>query len=151
MGMWLFWLIVSGIFFILEMATTGFLVFWLGLGALLAMILSFFVDNVIIQVTVFAISSILLIVSTKPLVKKFIDKKTIPTNLDSIIGKEGLVVETIDNVKAQGQVKLNGEVWSAKAFDENKIIEKDTKVVVKEITGVKLVVEESEKKEKVMA
>lgn len=151
MGMWLFWLIVSGIFFILEMATTGFLVFWLGLGALLAMVLSFFVDNVIIQVTVFAISSILLIVSTKPLVKKFIDKKTIPTNLDSIIGKEGLVVETIDTVKAQGQVKLNGEVWSAKAFDENKIIEKDTKVVVKEITGVKLVVEESEKKEKVMA
>ena len=151
MGMWLFWLIVSGIFFILEMATTGFLVFWLGLGALLAMVLSFFVDNVIIQVTVFAISSILLIVSTKPLVKKFIDKKTIPTNLDSIIGKEGIVVETIDTVKAQGQVKLNGEVWSAKAFDENKIIEKDTKVVVKEITGVKLVVEESEKKEKVMA
>lgn len=145
MGMWLLWLIVAGFFFILEIATTGFLVCWLGVGALLAMVLSFFVDNIILQVTVFAISSIVLIVLTKPLVKKFIDKKTIPTNIDSIIGKEGIVIETIDSVKGIGQVKLGGEVWSAKSFVDNVIIEKDTKVIVKEISGVKLVVEESEK------
>lgn len=151
MGMWILWLIIAGFFFILEMATSGFLVCWLGVGALLSMILSFFVDNVIIQVTVFAISSIILMVMTKPLVKKFIDKGTIPTNKDRLIGREGIVIETIDTIKAQGQVKLMGEVWSAKAFDESKIIEKDTKVIVKKITGVKLVVEESEKKEKVMA
>lgn len=149
MGMWLLWLIVAGFFFILEIATAGFLVFWLGVGAILAMILSFFVDNVILQITVFAVSSIILIVLTKPLVKKFVDKKTIPTNIDSIIGKEGIVIETIDSVKGVGQVKLNGEVWSAKSFVENTVIEKDTKVIVKEITGVKLVVEESKVTEKV--
>lgn len=149
MGMWLLWLIVAGFFFILEIATAGFLVFWLGVGAILAMILSFFVDNIILQITVFAVSSIILIVLTKPLVKKFVDKKTIPTNIDSIIGKEGIVTETIDSVKGVGQVKLNGEVWSAKSFVENTVIEKDTKVIVKEITGVKLVVEESKVAEKV--
>ena len=74
---------------------------------------------------------------TKP-----VDKKTIPTNIDSIIGKEGIVIETIDTIKGVGQVKLGGEVWSAKSFVENVVIEKDTKVVVKEINGVKLVVEE---------
>ena len=151
MGMWIVWLIIAGFFFILEMVTSGFLVCWLGVGAVLSMILSFFVDNIIAQVIVFAISSIVLMVMTKPLVKKFIDKGTIPTNKDSLIGKEGIVIETIDTIKAQGQVKLMGEVWSAKSFDEGKVIEKDTKVIVKEITGVKLVVEESEKKEKVMA
>jgi len=151
MGMWIVWLIIAGFFFILEMVTSGFLVCWLGVGAVLSMILSFFVDNIIAQVIVFAISSIVLMVMTKPLVKKFIDKGTIPTNKDSLIGKEGIVIETIDTIKAQGQVKLMGEVWSAKSFDEGKIIEKDTKVIVKEIIGVKLVVEESEKKEKVMA
>ena len=151
MGMWILWLIIAGFFFILEMVTSGFLVCWLGVGAVLSMILSFFVDNIIAQVIVFAISSIVLMVMTKPLVKKFIDKGTIPTNKDSLIGKEGIVIETIDTIKAQGQVKLMGEVWSAKSFDEGKVIEKDTKVIVKEITGVKLVVEESEKKEKVMA
>ena len=149
MGMWLLWLIVAGFFFILEIATAGFLVCWLGVGALLAMFLSFFVDNIILQVIVFAISSILLIVLTKPLVKKFIDKKTIPTNIDSIIGKEGIVIETIDSVKGVGQVKLGGEVWSAKSFVDSAIIEKDTKVTVKEINGVKLVVEESKKSEMV--
>ena len=104
MGMWLVWLIVAGFFFILEMATTGFLVCWLGVGALLAMFLSFVIDNVVLQVVVFAIASIILILLTKPLVKKFVDKKTIPTNIDSIIGKEGMVTETIDSVKGVGQV-----------------------------------------------
>ena len=142
MVMWSVWLIVAGFFFILEIATTGFLVCWLGVGAVLAMVLSFFVDNIVLQVMLFAISSVVLILFTKPLVKKFIDKKTIPTNIDSIIGKEGIVIETIDTIKGVGQVKLGGEVWSAKSFVENVVIEKDTKVVVKEINGVKLVVEE---------
>lgn len=147
MEMWLLWLIVAGFFFILEIATTGFLVCWLGAGAVLAMVLSFFVDNIILQVIVFAISSIVLIVLTKPLVNKFIDKKTIPTNIDSIIGKEGIVIETIDSIKGVGQVKLGAEIWSAKSFTDNCIIEKDTKVIVKEINGVKLVVEKVEKLE----
>lgn len=142
MGMWILWLIVAGFFFILEIITSGFLVCWLGIGALLSMILSFFVDNIVIQVIVFAISSIVLIVLTKPLVKKFIDKKTIPTNKDSLIGKEGIVVQAIDTIKAEGQVKLLGEVWSARAFNEGKIIEKGKNVIVREIIGVKLVVDE---------
>lgn len=149
MGMWLVWLIVAGFFFILEMATTGFLVCWLGVGALLAMFLSFVIDNVVLQVVVFAIASIILILLTKPLVKKFVDKKTIPTNIDSIIGKEGMVTETIDSVKGVGQVKLSGEIWSAKSLIENEVIEKDTRVTVKKIDGVKLVVEKTKELEKV--
>ena len=149
MEMWLVWLIVAGFFFILEMATTGFLVCWLGVGALLAMFLSFVIDNVVLQVVVFAIASIILILLTKPLVKKFVDKKTIPTNIDSIIGKEGMVTETIDSVKGVGQVKLSGEIWSAKSLIENEVIEKDTRVTVKKIDGVKLVVEKTKELEKV--
>ena len=151
MEMWSIWLIVAGFFFILEIATTGFLVCWLGVGALFAMVLSFFVDNIVLQVMLFAISSVILILFTKPLVNKFIDKKTIPTNIDSIIGKEGFVIETIDPVKGVGQVKLGGEVWSAKSFVENTVIEKDTRVVVREINGVKLVVEEVKKVDTVNA
>ena len=146
MGMWILWLIVAGFFFILEIATTGFLAMWLGVAGLITLALSFFVDNVVIQIVVFVISSVVLILLTKPLVKKFIDKKTIPTNTDSLMGKEGIVIQTIDNIKSVGQ----GEVWSAKSFDDDKIIEKGTQVVVKDISGVKLVVEESEQTEKVI-
>ena len=133
------WLVLAGVFFIAEIFTLGFLVFWLGVGAVLAMVVSLFTDNILIQIVVFVISSIALILSTKPLVKKFVDKKTIPTNKDSLIGKKGMVIEEISPLHNKGQVKLNGEVWSAISKD-NTIIEKDKEVEVQGVTGVKLVV-----------
>ena len=71
--MWQFWLIIAGIFFIGEIITVGFLVFWLAVGALLAMITSFFIPNIIVQTAVFVISSTILIFATKPFVKRFVD------------------------------------------------------------------------------
>ena len=68
--MWQIWLIAAGIFFVAEIITIGFLIFWLGIGALLAMIVSFFTSNIIIQTAVFVISSTILIFTTKPLVNK---------------------------------------------------------------------------------
>ena len=91
--MWQFWLIASGIFFVLEMITVGFLVFWLGIAALITMVVSFFTDSLIIQTAVFVISSILLIFLTKPFVQKFMNSKdTVVTNAYSLIGKHGLVI-----------------------------------------------------------
>ena len=79
--MWQIWLIAAGIFFIGEIFTAGFLIFWLGFGALLAMLVSFFTSNIIIQMTVFVLSSGLLIFATKPLVNKIAKKDIIPTNV----------------------------------------------------------------------
>ena len=138
--MWIFWLIAAGIFFIIEMATIGFLVFWLGIGALLAMVTSFITDSIIIQFIVFVTTSTLLLIFTRPLVNKFIKiPKEIKTNAYSIIGKKGIVISKINNVDGEGQIKIDGEVWSAKSFDEENI-EKDTEVEIVEIDGVKAVV-----------
>ena len=68
--MWLVWLIAAGVFFVIEIATIGFLTFWLGIASLLAMVVSFFTANIVIQTSVFVIFSILLILATKPLVNK---------------------------------------------------------------------------------
>ena len=73
--MWCFWLIAAGVFFVVEIITVGFLVFWLGIGALLAMVASIFTDSIAIQTSVFVISSAILIPLTKPLADKFINKK----------------------------------------------------------------------------
>lgn len=143
--MWVTWLVLAGFFFILEMATTGFLVFWLGIGALFAMILSFFVDNLIIQIALFVMSSIIMIILTKPIIKKFLNNNTIATNTYSLIGQKALVIEDIDSIKGKGKVKLNGEVWTAKT-NETEIITKDTEVEITEITGVKLVVKPCKEK-----
>ena len=135
--MWYIWLIFAGVFFILEMVTTGFFIFWLGIGALLALIVSFFTNSILIQVAVFIISSIALIIATKPLVDKLLgNKKTIPTNAYTIIGKNALVIEEIDPLKSTGQIKIDGEVWSAKSLD-NTVIPKDSNVEVHSIQGVK--------------
>ena len=108
--MWYIWLIAAGIFFIVEIITVGFLVFWLGVSALLAMVVSLFTDNLFIQTLVFVISSCILIPLTKPLVNKFISKDDdVKTNAFSLINKVGIV--TMDILpNSIGQVKVNGEL-----------------------------------------
>ena len=116
--MWQFWLIAAGIFFVFEMITVGFLVFWLGIAALITMVVSFFTDSIVIQTAVFVISSILLIFLTKPFVKKFMNSKdNLATNAYSIIGKNGIVTKDINSTLGTGQVKIDGETWSAKSLD----------------------------------
>ncbi len=137
--MWSFWLIAAGIFFIIEIATSGFLVFWLGIGSLLALLTSFITDVILIQTIVFVVSSGILILFTKPLTDKFINKKTVPTNAYSLISKHGIVLSDIDPIKGIGQVKVNGEIWSAKTDDESTIPE-GTEIEVVKIDGVKLIV-----------
>lgn len=140
--MWQIWLIISCLCFIIEMATIGFFVFWFGIGAFLSMIVSlFFPENIILQCIVFFITSIVLLFLTKPLVEKFTKKdKKIETNAYSIIGKKGIVTQDINSTYAIGQVKISGEVWSAKTLDDS-IIEKGTQIKVLQIDGVKAVVE----------
>ena len=136
--MWYLWLIAAGIFFIIEIATVGFLIFWLGIGALFAMVASFFTDNLLIQTTVFVISSSVLIPLTKPIVNKYFDDgKTIATNAYSLIGKVGIVTTAINTLNSTGQVKDNGEIWSAKADED---IKQGTEVEILKIDGVKLIV-----------
>ena len=144
--MWVFWLIAAGVFFIIEMATIGFLVFWLGIGALLAMVTSFITDNIFIQALVFVITSTLLLIFTRPLVNKFIKiPKEIKTNAYSIIGKKGIVISKINNIEGTGQIKMDGEIWSAKSATDEDIPE-NTEVEIVEIDGVKAVVKEASSK-----
>lgn len=136
--MWQVWLIIAGLFFIGEMMTVGFLVFWLGVGALIAMITSFFTSNIIIQTAVFVISSAILLFTTKPLVKKFVDVKPTNTNAFSIVGKKALVIKEITS-HSVGQIKINGEVWSAETENEETIPE-GSEVEILQIKGVKTIV-----------
>lgn len=140
MSMWQIWLIISGLFFIGEIITVGFLVLWLSIGSLIAMVVSIFApDAIILQTSIFLISSTLLILFTKPLVDKYITRKTVPTNVNTLIGKKAIVLTSINSLEATGQVKVNGEIWSAKNETEE-IIEIGTEVEILQVDGVKLLV-----------
>lgn len=107
--MWQMWLIIAGICFIIEIMTVGFLIFWFAIGALLAMIISLFTNNLVIQTSVFVLSSSILIFATKPFIQKFVNKKDgIKTNVYSSIGKTGLVIKDIDSIQA---TRTNQSKW----------------------------------------
>lgn len=138
--MWYIWLILAGVFLIIEIMTVGFLIFWLSIGSLFAMVTSFFTENIIVQTAVFVISSTILIFATKPFVKKFAENKnSIKTNVYSIIGKKGIVTQEINSIQGTGQIKIAGEIWSATCPNES-IIPQGVEVQVLEVKGVKAIV-----------
>lgn len=137
--MWQLWLVLAGIFFVIEAMTIGFLVFWFGIGALIAMIVSIFTDSIAIQTTVFILASTILLFFTRPFVNRFGINDDVQTNAFSVIGKTGVVTKEIDPVSGAGQVKVGSETWSAKSASGHKI-PKGTEIEVLEIDGVKAVV-----------
>ena len=138
--MWYIWLIISGLAIIIEFFTVGFLVFWFSIGALLAMIVSFFTDDIIIQTSVFIASSTLLIFATKPFVKHFDIPNPLRSNVDSLTGQTGMVIQEINNSNSTGQIKVGGETWSAISENPASIIPINTAVRIIKIKGVKAIV-----------
>ena len=140
MTIWTAWLIFSGVCFILEIATEGFLVCWLGVGGLCAMGLSFIIpENLVAQFIVMAVVSTILILCTKKFTRKISEKDTVATNVYSILGKKAIVSQQIDNIKGQGQIKIDGDIWSARNEDDDVISEGDTVEIIR-IDGVKAIV-----------
>ena len=142
MEIWTGWLIFAGICILAEFLTEGFLICWFGIGALAAMTASFFTNNLIIQFAIFAAVSTILVLSTRKLGKKM-QAKQVPMNVYTIIGKKAVVSTEIDNVKGQGQIKVDGDIWSAKNEIDDEPIPEGTTVEIVRIDGVKAIVKKN--------
>ena len=94
-----------------------------------------------LQLLLFIVISVVLLLFTRPLAVKYLNKDVQKTNVDSIPGEKGIVTATIDNLKAEGHVTIKGMECSARAKDGN-VIEKGKVVRVTSVEGVKLIVEE---------
>ncbi len=140
--MWAIWLIASGIFFLGEIFTISFLLFWPGVGAFLAFLTSLIVpENLLVQIIVFVVSTVLMIIFTKPLINKlFKNKDNTSMNNSAVLGKKGIVIKKMDKDNPVGQVKVNGELWSAIKSDKDKAINVGESVIIEKIDGVKLLV-----------
>lgn len=134
------WLIIAIVLFIVEASTYGLVCIWFALGAIAAMIASLLGVHIIWQLVIFTIVSAILLVFTRKFFKNLLVKKATPTNADRIIGANGIVTESIDNVLAKGQVSVAGQIWSARSKD-GEIIDKGDSVKILEIQGVKVIVE----------
>mgnify|MGYP000968441918 CR=1 FL=1 len=135
------WLIILVFLVFVEIITLGLATIWFAGGALAAFFLSLFFDNLLVEIIVFIVVSLLLLYFTRPWVMKYFNPKRVKTNLEGVVGKEALVVTPIDNINGTGQVVVGGMEWTARAASKDRI-EKGSKVIIKEVTGVKVIVEE---------
>lgn len=137
---WQIWLIISGFFFILEILTVGFLVFWFGVSALITCLLSLFITNIIAQTAIFVVLSAILVFLTRPLAEKLSKKDNTKTNINTIIGKEAIVKKAISK-NENGQIKLDGDIWTAVLDnDYSDCIPEGSIVEILKIDGVKVIV-----------
>lgn len=140
----IYWLIAFVVLIGIEAATMALTTSWFAGGALVAFLLALFGVSVQIQLAVFVIVSFVLLFFTRPLALKYVNRKTVKTNMESLIGKDARVTEEINNPKEKGAAVLNGQEWTARALEAGKIYPAGTIVEVKDIKGVKLIVSKKE-------
>ncbi len=134
------WLIGLVVFLIIEIVTLGLTTIWFAGGALVAFVASLVGAPVVVQVILFFAVSLLLLFFTRPVVQKRLNNSREKTNVSSMIGKEGRVVEAIDNFSESGRIVVNGMEWTARAVQDEVKIPVDAKVTIQEIQGVKALV-----------
>lgn len=137
---WIFWLVLIIVLTIIEIATVNLLTVWFVISGIVAMILSFFIDDVAIVSTIFALLGLFLLLISRPIVRKIRANESEKTNLDLIIGATGVVTEEIKR-NVIGEVKVDGKKWSAIS---NKKIAVGEEVIVEKIEGVKLIVKKED-------
>jgi len=136
----IFWLIAFIAFAVGEAVTVGLVSVWFAVGALAALFATALGAGLWLQIGVFLGVSALALALFKPLSSKYLKPKLSATNADRVIGASALVIKAIDNTQAQGQVKVNGQIWTARSA-QDVVIPAGTDVKILRIEGVKVIVE----------
>lgn len=138
--MFYLWLLIIVLLAVIEVMTVNLTTIWFVISGLLSLIISFLIDNFLLELSIFVIGGIVLLMTTRPFLTKFLKKSNVQTNADRIIGMKGIVTEEI-SINKTGEVKVDGKRWTAFSDSELKI---DSIVRILEIDGVKLKVEKWE-------
>ena len=138
--MFYIWIAIIILLTMVEVMTVNLTTIWFIASGLVALALSFVTDNFLVQVGVFCIVGIVLLITTRPILEKWLSAKKVHTNIDRIIGMKGIVTEEIIK-NGTGEVKVDGKKWTAYADQKIKV---DSTVKVLLIDGVKIKVEEWE-------
>ncbi|MBR3142236.1 MAG: NfeD family protein [Clostridiales bacterium] len=139
---WVVWLVIAVIMIVIEVVTTGLATLWFAVGAIVAMIMDLcgapFTAQIIVMAVVSIVCFALCMIWVRPKLESLRKKNIQRTNADRLIGREGIVIVPLNKNEGKGQVKVDGQIWSAKADSD---IAEGIRVIVRSIEGVKLVVE----------
>lgn len=135
------WLVAFVILIGIEAATMALTTIWFAGGAVFAFFAAVLGFSIQTQLVVFLIVSFILLLFTRPLAMRFVNRETVKTNVDGLIGRRAKVITKIDNNEPSGAAVIDGQEWTARSADEAVTIPVGTHVVIKEVRGVKLIVE----------
>lgn len=138
------WLAILIILLIVEIATLGLSTVWFAGGALVACLAALCGAGIVLQIILFFVVSIVLVLFTRPIAVRYMNRNRTKTNAESLIGESAVVIAEINNLRSEGQVQVKGLEWTARSLNENEVIEKDTIVEIMKIEGVKLIVKRKE-------
>jgi membrane protein implicated in regulation of membrane protease activity len=133
------WLIAAILLAILEAETQGMVSLWFSIGAVVTFLVALAGASVTAQFIVFVIVSGGMLYFLRPFARNYLKVKTVKTNSDRFVGGKGEVIQEIIYVKGGGQVKIQGQIWSAQSSDGSDI-PLGSSVEVEKIAGVKLIV-----------
>lgn len=137
-GIW--WVIVIICALVIEAMTLNLNAIWFALGGVISLIAVSLDAPVLVQWVVFLVASAIFLSLVRPFVRRVLKPRGAATNADRIIGEQGVVTHAIDNTRAEGEIKIMGQYWSARSAD-GAAIAQNTLVRVREIVGVKVIVE----------
>ena len=133
------WLLVAVSLLVLEFVTYQLVCIWFAAGAVFALFISLAGVPFSAQLAVFALVSCVALIASRPLARHVLSARKIRTNADAVVGTEGIVTESIDNLSGKGRVTAMGLSWSARSENGQPIAEKQ-RVRILAIEGVKLIV-----------
>lgn len=136
------WLALAAVLLVIEAVTVGLTTVWFAGGALAAAVVAWLGAGQAVQWILFLAVSLVLLIFTRPLAVRYMNRDVSRTNVNSLIGKRAIVIQEINNLAQTGQVKINDLEWMARTKDDGCTIPEKTVVVIKEVKGVKLIVEE---------
>ena len=139
----IFWLVAMVALIVIELATLGLTTIWFACGALVAVVAAALDAPLLLQILMFVVVSFAVLLAVRPIAVKYFNKDRTRTNIESMIGRQAIVVSEIDNMQAIGQVTVNGMEWSARSTINELKIAVGHVVVIRAVDGVKLIVEEN--------
>ena len=138
------WLAVLVVCVGIEIATMGLTTIWFAGGALVSAILAALNAPLWLQIVAFFVVSLIRLYLTRPVAVKYFNKDRVKTNVESMIGRQAIVISEIDNLQGIGQVTVGGQEWSARSVKDDVQLPVGSVVVVRSVSGVKLIVEEKD-------
>ena len=134
------WVAVTIICVVIESLTLALTTIWFGISAFVLVFLAFTPLPFVAQVFIFVALALILLIFTRPIVKKKLSQKQIATNYERVIGQIAVVTKKITALD-KGAIKINGMEWTA-AVKEDIVLEKGSKCIIEEIAGVTAYVKE---------